>query len=101
MRPIYHVNVVLLLDTGMSNEPKPHQPHGRVTEFIYASLCELPEGDALSAREIAESALREVGRDPDADRELWAKVLSVFRQQLAELRRRGAVERLGRDRGVK
>lgn len=73
---------------------------GEVTDFILDTLRELPDGEALSASDLAERALRMKGRVPDADRNLWGKVLATFLQQLHALLRRGTVESLGRYRGV-
>jgi hypothetical protein len=86
---------------------RPRQPnafcsfsYGELIQRIYDVLDELPEGDAVSARAIAEKPFRDKGFDPQADRALWDSVMRRFLAQLRKLQYRNKIERLGQFRGA-
>jgi hypothetical protein len=76
----------------------PYFKHGEMTQRIYDALRERAE---IASVDVAILAMRDKGLDPDNDRETRSDFVRRVGLQLAEMHRKGKLERLGRGKALR
>jgi hypothetical protein len=71
------------------------------SRIIYKFLGELPDSEATGTEAIVNHAMRIKGRDPEQDKQLRRDFYNRFACQLRAMSERGAIEKVGRGKGVK
>lgn len=76
----------------------PYFKHGEMTQRIYDALRERGE---ITSVDVAITAMRDKGLDPDNDQETRNDFVRRVALQLGEMHRKGKLERLGRGKALR